>query len=281
MRAHIRVTGLFLIAVCAAAVFIVAGKQLPADPRARAGGANNDIVLPPALLSMAYLGDAYLAANAEFVRITSSGRLADDTSIDFFARLHANVSRLNPCHEDNYYIASAFLSWGGATETTLSVLNQASRCRAWDPWPAFMLGFNQFFFVRDTAAAAESMREAARRASGKEATFFGTLAITLQAADFDDLGAALAYLRSEQSQTRDALLKEALARRVGRLEGLLALREAQQTFERKYGRPLRDPGDLLSSGLMAAYPKDPLGVGYEFRGGRFELRQAIKGPQRK
>lgn len=248
----------------------------PAGGKARGAEGSGDVVLPPAMLPMMYLGDRFLAANVEFIRVTSSGRLADNESLDFFARLHDNVSSLNPCHEDNYYIASAFLPWGGATETALTVLKRAAHCRFWDSWAAFMLGFNQLFFFNDVGAAAAGMKEAARRSTGSEATFFSTLAVTVQASEYDDLAAALAYLREERSRAGDASLQAAIDRRIGRLEGLLVLRESQQIYERKYGRSLRHPQELLSSGVLADFPKDPLGVGYEFRGQRFELRQAVE-----
>ena len=280
MSVHARKVLISFLACMALAAFIFSGEKFSVLEQRRGEG-DNDVAMPPAMLSLMYVGDRFLAANIEFVRVTSSGRLADNGNLDFFSNLHSNVASLNPCHEDNYYIASAFLPWGGANEAALAILTQAAQCRFWDPWAAFMLGFNQLFFAHDVGSATRSMKDAALRAHGAEATFFSTLAVTVQASKFDDLGAALAYLRSERERAGDSSLKKSLDRRIGRLEGLAILRGAQRSYEKKYGRPLSHPQELLTSGLLTKFPDDPLGIGYEYRGQVFELRQLVPASQRK
>lgn len=280
MPVHARKILISFLAGISLVLFIFSGKNSRVLEQ-RGEGEHNDVAMPPAMLSLMYAGDRFLAANIEFVRISSSGRLADNRNLDFFSNLHANVASLNPCHEDNYYMASAFLPWGGANETALAILTQAVRCRFWDPWAAFMLGFNQLFFAHDVGGATRSMKEAALRAHGEEATFFSALAVTVQASEYDDLGAALAYLRSERERAEDFSLKKSLDRRIGRLEGLAMLREAQRNYEKKFGRPLTHPQELLTSGFLTKFPEDPLGIGYEYRGQIFELRQLVPASQRK
>ena len=92
---------------------------------------------------------------------------------------------------------------------------------------------------------------------------------------------ALAYLKEQQRQASDPGLSKSLQDRVVRLEGLIQLREAQAAYESQYGEPLPSPQALLDSGLLEAFPTDPLGLGYEFEDGIITLRQMrIQGVER-
>lgn len=279
----LRLRGVLLaVALVAAALFLVSVARVPVvSPQAKAM-ANGDVVLHPAILELLYGGDSFLAANVETARILTSGRLTDQDSLGFFVRLHEGISRLNPCHEDAYYMASAFLSSGGAVKPALDTLENAAKCRFWDEWAEFMLGLNQHFFAHDPAAAVASIREAARRASEpKVANYFNVLAINIQARQFDDAKTALRYLIQEKSRARDPALKEALDKRIGRLQGLVKLRQAQADYESRSKAGLNDPMELLRSGILKAFPVDPLGIGYEFSNGRFELKQFVLERQQK
>ena len=90
---------------------------------------------------------------------------------------------------------------------------------------------------------------------------------------FDDDRMALNYLKLQRDQATDQKLRQMLEKRVLRLDGLIALRDAQKRFEEQSGRSLKTPQELLSSGHLEQFPVDPLGLGYEFREKIFQLRQ--------
>ena len=69
-----------------------------------------------------------------------------------------------------------------------------------------------------------------------------------------------------------ANLRDMLSKRVIRLQGLVELREAQRAYEEKYGS-LIALSELVSKGLVESLPTDPLGLGYELREQRIELRK--------
>ena len=94
----------------------------------------------------------------------------------------------------------------------------------------------------------------------------------LQAENFDDAQLALRYLQQQRDTTRDPRLAEMLELRVQRLQGLIELRSAQLHYEQKNGR-LTDLQQLLSSGVLAVLPEDPLQLGYELRGDHIELKK--------
>jgi hypothetical protein len=64
-----------------------------------------------------------------------------------------------------------------------------------------------------------------------------------------------------------------LDKRIERVEGLITLRDAQHTYEERTGKTLRQAEDLINTGILDEFPKDPMNWGYEFKNGRFELKQ--------
>ena len=218
-----------------------------------------------------YAGDRFLAANIEAIRAVASA--TSKGADQFIIRAHKGVSRLNPCHEDNYWVGNASLSWGGSVKQGFEVLNNAMHCRYWDEFPAFFYGFNKHFFNKDTPAARNAIELAAQR-STHNASEYRNFSIMLAVEEIDDTSMAIKMLEHERDlPTTEADLKEMLDLRVTRLQGLLLLRNAQKEFEAKYDKPLTDPQKLLSSGIISSFPKDPLGKGYVFREHEFHLQE--------
>lgn len=230
------------------------------------------VVVGAPVLTFLSGGDRFLAANFEVMRLSSTAIDSGDVDVNYLVRAQQVVSNLNPCHEHNYYLANALLAWGGALGEADSVLLSAMGCRFWDEWPAFFYGFNRFFFHRDISAAVSALDKAADRATGNAAGF-RKLAVMIQVEQFADEKLALEFLIRERDQTRDPKLKDMLAKRAVRLSGLVQLREAQRAYEKRNGIPLLEPQQLIESGLLKAFPEDPLRLGYEFLEGRFMLRK--------
>jgi hypothetical protein len=230
------------------------------------------VVIAAPVLLVLFGGDRFLAANLETMRLATTGVDSGQADTGYLIRAQQEVARLNPCHEDNYYLANGLLTWGGADRVGSAVLKRATACRFWDELPPFLYGFNKYFFERDEAAAAEYLELAAQRATGN-ASGFRKFAIMIQVEAIEDERIALEYLQNERDNANDPKLKEMLAKRAVRLEGLVHLREAQRQYEKQQGRALTDPRQLLDSGLLAGYPEDPLKLGYEFVDGRFMLKK--------
>lgn len=229
------------------------------------------VVAAPVLLGL-FGGDRFLAANLEVMRLAATGVGSGGAGTDYLIRAQQEVAELNPCHEDNYYLANGLLTWGGAEREGSEVLRRASACRFWDEYPPFFYGFNKFFFERDVEAAALYLEEAASRATANSAGF-RKFAIMLKAEQIQDERFALEFLQNEHDQASDPKLKGMLAKRVQRLQGLVALREAQRRFEEQAGQSLAAPEQLIEQGLLVAFPEDPLKLGYEFIDGRFVLKK--------
>lgn len=229
------------------------------------------VVIAAPVLLVLFGGDRFLAANLETMRLAATGVDWGQADTGYLTRAQQEVAELNPCHEDNYYLANGLLTWGGADREGTEVLRRAMQCRFWDELPAFFYGFNQAFFNKDIAEASRALELAAQRATDNSAGF-RKLAVMLQAESFSDETLALEYLVQQRDAARDPKLRAMLDKRAVRLQGLVELREAQRRFEARNGA-LASLDQLVGSGLLLALPDDPLGLGYELREGRIILKK--------
>lgn len=266
------------LAVLAYLVF-VAGARNVHPPAIQPADVPGSVVLPAPLQTVVYLGDPYLAANVEATRVLMTGGPAEGVAQDYFDRLHLAVAVLNPCHEDNYYVANGLMAWAGSVDGANAVLQGATGCRFWDEIPPFFWGFNLNFFKRQHHRAKELMFTAADRATANRAAF-QRIGLLFEAESYPDIRTAYEFLENQRKQVRDERLKQLLSLRIDRLAGLIALDGAQVEFERHSGRRLRNPQELLESGQLKEFPKDPTGLGYLFENGRFSLREVtIRGTE--
>ena len=229
------------------------------------------VVIAAPVLLVLFGGDRFLAANLETMRLAATGVDWGQADTGYLIRAQQEVAELNPCHEDNYYLANGLLTWGGADRQGTEVLRRAMQCRFWDELPAFFYGFNQAFFNKDIAEASRALELAAQRATGNAAGF-RKLAVMLQAETFADEQLALDYLTQQRDAASDPKLRAMLEKRVIRLQGLVALREAQRRFEASNGA-LVSLEQLVEAGLLPALPDDPLRLGYELREGQIILKK--------
>lgn len=263
-----------LISVVGFFAFLIASQwrgedQKPAASDPVVGGR---VVIAAPVMLVLFAGDRFLAANLETMRLAATGVDWGRADTNYLVRAQYEVARLNPCHEDNYYLANGLLTWGGAEKDSGEILLGATNCRFWDEFPPFFYGFNKYFFDRDKRAAAHYLELAAER-SNQNAAGFRKFSIMIRVKGLKDERMALDILRQEYEGARDLKLKEMLRRRMVRLEGLAVLRDAQVKFERKYGKALSNPSDLIVSGVLKGFPEDPLKLGYDFVNGRFMLRE--------
>lgn len=254
------------------AIFIFLGAWRAGQPiHLRAQIASDRVVLSAPILTVLYAGDRYLAASFEAIRLSSTGVNYSGVDTDYLIRSQRVVAQLNACHEDNYYLANGLLTWGGAVKEGNHILKAAMVCRFWDYVPAFFYGVNLAFFQRQYSEASAIMILAAER-SQENSTTLRRLAISLRAEGFADEALALSYLTQQRDSTKEPSLREMLDKRVMRLQGLIDLRAAQRRYELVNG-PLSELQQLVSSGLLAELPQDPLNLGYELRDGLVEMKK--------
>lgn len=228
------------------------------------------VIAAPILLAL-YGGDRFLAADLEAMRLAATGMNEGQSDTNYLIRAQQVVAQLNACHEDNYYLANGLLTWGGAVSEGNQVLQAAVQCRTWDFVPAFFYGINLAFFQHDIAEARRILELGAQR-SPENAASLRKLAIMLQADTFADEQLALNYLTQQRDTASDPKLRGMLDKRVIRLQGLVALRDAQRRFEAKSGALVRLE-QLVEADFIPALPDDPLRLGYELRAGKIILKK--------
>ena len=260
-----------LLALLGFGVFSAASQWRAHTPAPAVPVVEGRVVIAAPVLLVLFGGDRFLAANLETMRLAATGVDWGQADTGYLIRAQQVVAELNPCHEDNYYLANGLLTWGGADREGTEVLRRAMQCRFWDELPAFFYGFNQWFFNKDIAEASRALELAAQRATGNAAGF-RKLAVMLQAETFADEQLALDYLIQQRDAAGDPKLRGMLDKRVVRLQGLVSLREAQRRFEAKNGALVRLE-QLVEAGLLPALPDDPLRLGYELREGRIILKK--------
>lgn len=261
-----------LLALSSFVVFSTASQWRARTPLSEIPVIEGRVVIAAPVLLVLFGGDRFLAANLETMRLAATGVDWGQADTSYLIRAQRVVAELNPCHEDNYYLANGLLTWGGADREGGEVLRRASACRFWDEYPPFFYGFNKFFFERDIETAALYLEDAASRATSNSAGF-RKFSIMLKVEQIQDEQLAVEFLQAEYDQTSDSKLKAMLAKRVERLQGLVKLRDAQRRFEARFGQSLKTPEQLLERGLLEVFPDDPLKLGYEFIDGRFVLKK--------
>ena len=252
-------------------VFTATSQWRARTPAPEAPVIEGRVVIAAPVLLVLFGGDRILAANLETMRLAATGVDWGQVDTGYLIRAQQEVAELNPCHEDNYYLANGLLTWGGAEREGTEVLRRAMHCRFWDELPAFFYGFNQAFFNKNIAEASHALELAAQRSSGNAAGF-RKLAIMLQAESFADEKLALDYLTQQRDAASDPRLRAMLDKRVIRLRGLVVLRQAKRLFEKRNGA-LTSLEQLVEFGLLPALPEDPLRLGYELREGQIILKK--------
>lgn len=262
---------LLLLVIALFGAFIGVVHQTPRDVRPT-HVASGRVVLPWTVQVLLYGGDRYLAADLEAIRISTTSIEIGTVDVDYVLRAQREISVLNPCHEDVFYLSNAFLTWGGAEHYSGETLLRAGECRFWDEWPPFFYGFNQYFFAKNFDLAQKSLEVAAQR-SKKNYAGFKRLAVMAKAESIDDERLAYAYLEEERNRAKDSSLRAALDKRLQRLGALIQLRDAARRYQEKFKRPLVNPQELIDFGLLSGFPQDPLNIGFEFENGKFSFRQ--------
>jgi hypothetical protein len=209
------------------------------------------------------VGDRYLAANLNGFRVlvAETARMrAEDYALQ--AGLQKDISRLNPAHEDNYYIAAAILPWGGQLETAQYVLKRAADARPFDWTPLFYYGFHLYHFYRNPAAGAEALLAGVSRAQDPQDQWALQNVAALWIERGYRLDEAAGRVEAMANAAPPGGFRKYLAIRAARLRVLDRLRNLATEFELQNGRKLASLDELVAGGLLDGIPVDPLRIGF-------------------
>lgn len=260
--------GLGLLAAIAA-YFVFAGsvnelKHFPRKPLA----VTMEVRYSPIVQLLMSGGDRYLAANIDVMR--SVMLPVEDLNVgnaSILASIQQDAASFNPYHEDNYYVAEAVLPWYEQVSAANAILDKATEFRSFDLLPPFFRGFNAMHFERNYTVAGKFFAESAQRTPDlRQRNSLLALSAKLYEKG-DDPDFAISVLQGMQSGTRDNQLKEFLQIRIIRLQMLKFIRAAASKYEEKFHKRPAALDELVTSGIVAQLPQDPLGVGFSLKNG--------------
>lgn len=222
-----------------------------------------DIAINPVVQVMLAGGDRALAANLNTIRLIVLDVLnLDKRDYPILAKVHRDIAFLQPCQEDNYYVAQAFLPWIGEVASADEILKAAAECRGRDTMPGFFLAFNAFYFRKDFMEAGEWFAETAKRGDEKQRDQLLYMASKFYEKG-EDLNLAAAVIRGMGMNAANEQLKQFLLARALRVENLRDLRVAATAYTERFAKPLENLQLLVDSGVLVQIPVDPLGKGYD------------------
>jgi hypothetical protein len=208
-------------------------------------------------------GDRYLAANLAGFRVlvADTGRMnAEDYAVQ--AKLQRDIAWFNPLHEDNYYIGAAILPWNGELDAAQYVLRRASDARTFDWYPLFHYGFLFYHFRKDPATGAQWLLKGVPRVTNQQDEWaLQNLAAIWIEKGYQTANAAT-MVDAMAANSPPGAFRNYLQVRAHRLRDLAALQDAATLFRARQGRAVKKLEELVSAGLIAEVPKDPLGFGF-------------------
>jgi hypothetical protein len=253
-----------LVALLTATVFVATSERLKSAPR-QSVSVEMQVALPLFVQVFMAMGDRYLAANIASIRalVVATDRMRPE-EFKILAKVQEDVSWLNPAHEDNYYIAFAILAQYGEVDAAQTILARASRVRFFDYQPAFFYGFNQWYYKHDPAGAAAWMTEAAKKLPDPDQQLIMQNMAARWVDKAQDTELAIRVVEAMAKEARRKDFRVYLETRVVRLRQLQQLRMAAVTYRERFGKPLPNLQELVSSGILPALPQDPFGFGFGF-----------------
>lgn len=208
-------------------------------------------------------GDRYLAANlAGFRILVSEAYRMGPAELALQAQLQKDVSRLNPAHEDNYYIAAAILSVPEVIPVAQYILRRAADARPQDWQPLFYYGFNRYYFEKDPVAGAQALLEAVPRMRDEgESWTMQNLAARWVERGYGAADAAR-IVGGMADNANPGRFKRYLNHRAQRLRDLATLKDAAARFRVAHGRSLKNLDELVTMKIIERIPEDPFRRGY-------------------
>ena len=253
---------LLMVGVLSAVVYGIAAQRLSALPRP-SGRPELLIALPRFAQVVLAGGDRYLAANLAGFRVlvADTGRMGpDDYSVQ--AKLQRDIAWFNPAHEDNYYIAAAILPWNGEVDAAQYVLRKASDARVFDWYPLFHFGFLFYHFRNDPATGAQWLLKGVPRVKNQQDQWALQNAAALWIEKGYQTANAAGLVDAMAADSPPGAFRNYLKVRASRLRDLAILQNAVKRFRERFGTDVEKLDELVSSGVIAEIPADPLGFGY-------------------
>lgn len=172
-------------------------------------------------------------------------------------RMLTEITTIDPRFWDPYLMAETMLVWqGGMIEETNRLLLKAAENRPWDYQPYYFIGFNNFYFLKNSEKAAPYLRKAAQIPSAP--FYLQGLAARLSLYG-NKTKIAVLFLEDRLRETADPRIRQYLEERLQALKIILGLEKKVIEYKRIHGAPPSNLEVLVKQGLLKEIPQDPYG----------------------
>jgi len=167
------------------------------------------------------------------------------------------VTTIDPRFWDPYLLAETMMAWqGGMIEETNQLLLKAAEHRPWDYQPYYFIGFNNFYFLKDSHKAAPYLRKAAQIPSAP--FYLQGLAARLSLYG-NETRIAILFLQDRLRETNDPRIRQYLEKRFQALKKIYELEKIVVEYKRVHGALPSSLEELVKQGLLQEIPRDPYG----------------------
>lgn len=227
-------------------------KQLPAESR-RAEA----LMVSPTLLKV--ISGEFKGLWADYLLLKASiflGGYHKSTPEDWevIYLLFKQSLTLDPHFFQTCYYTQAFLAWRETMhEKAINLLRLCKKHRYWDWEPAFYIGFDYFYFLKNNHEAARYMEEAAQLPGAPP------LVASLGARLSQKTGqtkTAIALLHMLYDRTKDKDAKKLLQKRIEAHLGILSLEHSIALYTKKYGKRPSSLNELITQGIIDKLPEN-------------------------
>lgn len=167
------------------------------------------------------------------------------------------TTHLDPRFWDPYQFAEMMLAWQAKMfKETNELLLIAAEARPNDFRPHYFLGFNYFYFLKDTARASHHMRLAAKQPEAP--VYLKGLASRLSIYG-NQTRLGIAFLKDLLATSSDPLITAYFQKRIDVLEILVFLEDKVKEFKNIFHVAPNNLSDLVENNIIKKIPTDPYG----------------------
>lgn len=177
-------------------------------------------------------------------------------------RLFQAAQALDPSFAQTFLLAQGWLPWPPANmvQETQDFLRISAKYRPWDWQPLRTIGFNDFYFKQDKAAAARAYLEAAQIPMAP--SFLGIIGSRLgqEAGETETAILMMQSMLAGKAENEPGYTE--LVERLQALRGTLVIEQARDAFSKEHGHLPRGMEELIQSGHLPEVPVNPYKIAY-------------------
>jgi tetratricopeptide (TPR) repeat protein len=182
--------------------------------------------------------------------------ITEPPDLQGMSRLLHGAVQLDPYNMDAYYFAQGFLPWDARQFNVANdLLEHGMKYRTWDWYLPYFAGFNNAYFLKNYAKAAEYYKRAADLSG--ESLYKSLAGRYMQESGQTEL--AIAYLSAIEKGEKNIAMKKTFQIRLRAFREARRIEQARDLFREQQGALPATIGQLVQSGLLNPSPVDPYG----------------------